>query len=436
MNIFLFHRDLRFHDNLALEELLDKSENIYLVFIFNKKQSESQKNEYFSKNAFDFMKKRLWALHKKYHINFFEAKNEVDVFKQLNISNKIERIYTNKDFTPFAQQRDLELKRFCEKENIEYQSNFNDYLLFKPGLIVSKENNYFKTFNPFYQLCLSKYYDVAKPKVKPRKIVPLSIKNEFSIELNEPSVHIDIPFLAPDVFRCIQKLKDYSTNRNILALENSTSKISAAIKFGVISIRELFWFINDHFQKLDNAFLRQTLWREFYYHHYILASSKGEYTFGHNIQKQFDSFPWIIDKKHPNFIKWKEANTGVPIIDAAMNELHQTGFMHNRARLIVASYLTKDLNIHWKLGEKHFAKHLIDYDPIINQESWQWVAGPGLDFRNAYRLFAVEIQAEKFDPKGLYCHKYLDNNYEIKKLDLKGMRKNFRERWNNWSQKN
>lgn len=433
MNIFLFHRDLRFHDNLALEALLEKSSEICFVFIFNKNQTDPKKNDYFSPKAFKFMKKRLWALNQKYHINFFEANSEIEVFEALQKQQSISRIYTNKDFTPFAKKRDLELKAFCEREDIEYNSSFNDYLLFNPGDIVSKDKNYFKTFNPFYQMCLAKYKDVPQPKVKKRKIITKKIQSPFSFDLKEQDFSTDLPFLAPNVFAEIKKIKDYNSSRNFLDIENSTSKISAAIKFGVISSRELFWFCVNYFNKLDNSFLRQVLWREFNYHHYILASQKGEYIFGNNIQRKFDSFPWIKDENDSNCQKWKSAQTGVSIVDAAMNQLHQTGFMHNRARLIVASYLTKDLNIHWKLGEKHFANHLIDYDPIVNQESWQWVAGPGLDFRNAYRLFAAEIQAEKFDPKGIYRNKYLPRDYEEQNIDLKQLRKKFRERWNVWS---
>ncbi|CAT05310.1 Deoxyribodipyrimidine photo-lyase [Mesomycoplasma conjunctivae] len=414
MNIFLFHRDIRVEDNLGLLNLVEETngENIFLFFIYNKKQLY-EKNEYFSQKAFDFLNNALINLSKKVNINLFYAENEIEVFEEILQANKIERIYINKDWSDFALARDKDLKQFCQKNNIIFKE-FNDYLLFRPGDILNNSNSFYKVFTPFYNNCVSKLVENLPTVKKTLHFYTQIYKNSKSCSFLQEFKYFQT-FFPNSIDQILEILKnnihDYAKNRNNLAIDSN--KISPAIRFGIISIRQLLLYVYQETKNINHELIRQLIWREFYYHFNFLASQTN-WNFGNPWNRKFYFLEY--NQADEKLKLWKEGKTGFPLIDAAIQELLQTGFMHNRARMVVASFLTKNLFIDWHEGEKFFAQHLIDYDPIINHHSWQWVAGCGVDAQLFTRIFNPILQQKKFDSNNYYISKFLPTNYQTKPI--------------------
>lgn len=424
IKVFLYHRDLRWQDNIGLNELLKKSNNIALLFIFTEQQI--QNNNWFSPRAFNYMLHCLRNLNQSIPLNFMIAKSEVTALTELIKNNIIECIYTNYDFTPFAQKRHLLTKKLLEKHHINYYA-FQDYLLFKPGAIrpQSKPHGFFQVFTPFWKQMLT-YNNLIKTPIYE------NIKNKNFIKLNNTLSFVDLPFkLEPvrlpsqrsEVLNQINNIAlTYKTDRDYFD-RPGTTLISAAIKFGVISMREAWFGAKKRFKETENSFSRQLAWREFFYHTTFLAQKNHVWKWGDNWRSKFNNLHWSTSKI--DFQKWCDGETGYALIDAAMNQLNQTGYMHNRGRLLVASFLTKNLMIHWSWGEKYFAQKLIDYDPIVNAMSWQWVAGCGLDAAPYFRIFNPERQQELWDPAGIYVKKYGSPNYVKPMIEWRSSRENY-----------
>lgn len=419
MNIFLLHRDLRFTDNLGLAQLVadTPNEKIALFFIFNKKQNQ-ENNRYFSATAFNYLLHALHQLDKQVTINFFESDSELEVFSEVLKTNKIKRIYTNKDWTNFALKRDAALAEFSNNNSIKFKS-FNDYLLFRPSQIKPINDNFYKVFTPFWNNVKKLLVKVPEPL---GEIIFQSqrVFNKFSIDLNTKKItplHFSVPLSFEEVKNVISHLDmDYATSRNNLTLE--AKPISPAIKFGIVSIRQALYWGYQRFHTYENTFIKQLIWREFFYHFSYLAQKNHKWIFGQNWNRKFDQFAYDNNKSH--FIAWKNGETGIQIIDAAMQQLNTTGYMHNRTRMLCASFLVKNLLVDWRWGELYFAQKLIDYDPIVNQMSWQWAAGCGVDAQPFVRIFNPELQSQKFDPQQIYVKRYLKRNIEIKPIiDLK-----------------
>ena len=407
-SLFLFHRDLRCIDNIGLHRLVQISHNIALLFIMTDEQTVN--NNWFNQHAFNYQNELLRELAHRFNINFIKAKDEQSALKKVFAQNTIKRVYTNYDFTPFAQQRHQKTSLLCKKFSVEYKA-FNDYLLLKPGTILNKNQHYFKVFTPFWKNVIQNSALIKQPAQTDLQAIQFQpLKGCWTWEqLNIPVTPSGYTINRQEAFEIIQKLPTkYEQWRNDLASPGG-SGLSSAIKFGLISIREVIDAAVKAFHAFDNPFIRQVVWREFYYHVSYLAMCNKEWNFGENWNRAFNNVTWCNDKKL--FHKWTAGKTGFLVVDAAMHQLNQTGFMHNRARLIVGSFLTKNLMFHWSWGEKYFAEKLVDYDPIVNQMSWQWVAGCGLDAAPYFRIFNPTLQQEKYDPNLIYCQKYLPANW-------------------------
>ncbi len=409
MNILLLHRDFRTKDNTALNRLIEKEKNIHIFFIFNRTQIEN--NTLFSYHAFHYMVNALKELNLKVKINFFKANSEVEVFQQI-ISDgiKIDRIYWNKDFTPFALKRSAKLEAFAKKNNIETNTP-NDYLLLDP--YNREEFVSAKMFTPFWKNMIEKMKTTI-PSVAPNiRFNSIDYSNNYSININEIklSKNKNFPITRKEIVDSINSVDKYYKEKRDMLFLDANSKIAPAIKFGVISIREIVQIVIKRHKSIDNDYLRQIIWREFFYQCHI---QKGRKRLEDNLLSRFDNFPW--NDNHEDFEAWCQGKTGFDIVDAAMNQLNTTGYMHNRARMITASFLTKNLLIDWRLGEKYFAKKLIDYDPIVNNMSWQWVAGTGFEVNPFFRIFNPHLQKKKFDPEGKYVKKWLIKDYNYKPI--------------------
>lgn len=401
-SIFIFRRDLRIQDNLALNKLIQMKTKIIPVFIFNPDQIYANNNAYFSNNCVQFMIESLKSLDREIHMNYFEGK-DLSVLDTLAKKYKLLHIAFNKDYTPFAIKRDAAIEQWCKQHNVNLITA-EDYTLFSMGSITNNSKKPYQVFTPFYKATLK--HTPAKPVTNKISAGIIKIVHHF----NKDRYYEDNPKIAVHGGRAnaLQRLKrpmnKYSKERDYPALD-STTKLSAYIKFGCISIREVY----HHYTKQNNkALVRELVWREFY--------ANIMYYFPHVLGKAFkskyDSVKWSNNEEW--FKKWCKGETGFPLVDAGMHQLNETGWMHNRVRMVVAMFLTKDLLIDWRWGEKYFATKLVDYDPCSNNGGWQWSASTGTDAQPYFRIFNPELQMKKYDRNLEYVKKW-NPNYKDKK---------------------
>jgi deoxyribodipyrimidine photo-lyase len=414
--IYLFRRDLRIFDNTALNTAIENSNNLIPLFIFNENQV-TNKNNFYNPNSIQFMLNSLTELNLEIPINFFYG-NQIKILKSLIISEKIDAIFQNYDYTPFARIRDKKIKELCTTLKIQFIQT-HDYLLNEPSKILKSDKTPYAMYTPYY-----------------RQAILIPVKQPQKINLNNTNIKTLKTSCGTQIFEKILKKENYNKNlllqggrKEALKLlthtqkltnfetsqnfpnEYGTSRLSSHLKFGTISPRETFHILENSLG-INNPINRQLHWRDFWT--YIQYHKPHVYTNPYNLK--YEKLEWIKNNKHYDL--WCQGKTGFPIVDAGMRELNKTGFMHNRVRMIVASFLTKDLHIDYKLGEKYFAQKLIDYDPAVNNGNWQWSASTGCDAQPYFRVFNPWLQQKKFDKNCEYIKKCIPElqNTEPKQL--------------------
>jgi deoxyribodipyrimidine photo-lyase len=413
MSIFIFRRDFRIIDNTAWNMALKNSTTIYPIFILTPEQLT--KNSYKSNNAVQFMIESLLELNKVVKINFCYGYID-DVLNNIIKNNKIDAVYTNTDYTPYSVKRETLISKICKHHNIKF-NYYHDITLFEPNTILNSSNQIYQKFTPFYNYCIKqKVRDISTNK---KHVLISKLKTKYSINANNinrfylENININIHGGRNNALNVLHnvfaKHKTYEKTRNTLHI--NTTNLSAYLKFGCISIREAYHYI---YKKLgrNNPLVRQLIWREFYYHLGYGFIDR----FGKSLKQKYDKIKW--KNNSTLFKKWKEGKTGYPIVDACMMQLNTTGFMHNRGRLIVSSFLIKNLLIDWRLGEKYFAQKLIDYDVLVNQGNWQWTSGSGADSQPFFRVFNPSLQSEKYDKDAIYIKKWLPQLKDIESKHL------------------
>ena len=416
-SIFIFRRDFRINDNTALIKSLKNSDTIYPIFIYTPAQIDDKKNSFKSSNAVQFMIESLQELKKEINITFFYG-NDIDILKELIDKYKINSIYTNTDYTPFSIKRDNNIEKLCKEQNIDFYKE-HDICLFEPGTIVADSSKMpFKKYTPFKNHCLKLKFrntekinknNLSKCKIIKNSKFLLKEKQEDTFYTFNSKIAVNGGRKnALKILSSIKNHKNYKIDRDYL--HKNTTFLSAYIKFGCVSIREVYHKFKEEFGA-NTPLIHQLLWRDFYYH---LGYGYLD-RFGKSFKPKYDNIKWINNKKE--FERWKKGNTGFPIVDACMKQLNETGYMHNRGRMIVASFLIKNLQIDWKWGEKYFAQSLVDYDVLVNQGNWQWVSGSGADSQQYIRIFNPWTQSFKFDKEGLYQQKWLkDSRKNVKEF--------------------
>lgn len=417
-SLFIFRRDLRLQDNSALISAIKNSKKTVLIFIFDPKQATT-KNKFFSKNAVQFMFQALDELKKEVSknggkLNFLVGEPDKIVAKVVS-HNNIEAVFCNRDYTPFSIKRDEKIKKACLKNKIKFMQ-LDDYLLTTPESVSTQSGTSYKIFTSFYkQASLQKVLLIQKTVFK-GKISNASLSGAvFLRDMHKKIVGKGNSKIAVDggraegqkIIRSLSGFKKYSQIKDFPSKQ--TTRLSAHLKFGTVSVREVFYSM---LKKLGpaNPLIRQLYWRDFFTH----VAYHSPFVFGQPFYKKYKKIKWINNRKKFNL--WCEGKTGFPIVDAGMRELNETGYMHNRVRMITASFLVKDLHIDWQWGEKYFATKLVDYDPAVNNGNWQWVASTGCDSQPYFRIFNPWLQQKKLDPKCEYIKKWLP---ELEGIDPK-----------------
>ncbi len=399
MVIFWFRRDLRLNDNAGLYHALKENKEVLPIFIFDKNILEklSAKDDArvsFLHNTISHLKKELQAIGSDLQV-FYDT--PLNVYKKLTVEYNIEKVYTNRDYEPYAQNRDKEIFDFLNTLNIPFIGK-KDHVIFEKNEVLKKDGKPYTVFTPYSKIWksqLTHYYNQSYPTEKYFNNFNQNSNTSELISLSAMGFEKS-KITAPEFNLSKEILNNYHKNRDIPALQG-TSKISVYLRFGLISIREMVQKALLH----NETWLNELIWRDFY--QMIL------FHFPHSVEKsfkpQYDNIPWENNETH--FEKWCEGKTGYPMVDAGMRELNATGFMHNRVRMVTASFLTKHLLIDWKWGERYFAEKLFDFDLASNIGGWQWAASSGCDAAPYFRVFNPSEQHRKFDPNDKYIKKWI-----------------------------
>lgn len=421
--LYIFRRDLRIKHNLAIYNALSECDKVLPIFIFTPEQIK--KNPYKSEHAIQFMIESLDDLKndlqdKNGDLFTFYGDYE-DIIKNLIKGNNIQNVYVNRDYTPYSKKRDNEIKKLCDSLNVTFKS-YNDVCLFEPQTITT-ENGMYKKFTPFYNECLKKIKSIDfVPSYSFKKGWCEKIENnKYSISLKDAYIKYITPNknnliqggreFAIKILNDIKEFKDYGKTRNLIYIP--TTQLSGYLKFGCISSKEMYKVLIEKGFSKSHDLIRQLVWRDFYIH---ILDAYPHVLKGKSFKPQYDMIKWENDTKL--FNAWKEGKTGFPIVDACMRQLNTVGYMHNRGRLIVASFLIKTLFIDWRKGEKYFAQQLIDYDPAANNGNWQWVAGSGVDSQPYFRIFNPWSQSEKHDKDAIYIKQWCPELTDVPAKDI------------------
>ena len=323
------------------------------------------------------------------------------VISQLFAQHKIAAVFVNRDYTPFSQQRDNEIAAICRDLGIRFNT-LPDALLIEPEQGLKCDHTPYKVFTAFYNH--ARQIPVALPKTF-EKCYLLKLTTECTVNQFEQFCDITMPIIPGGRQATLSLLNQISNHENYSQCRDypsndATTKLSAHLKFGTCSVREAYYAIVNQLGN-EHPLLRQLYWRDFFTH---LAFNFPR-IFGQAFLPKFGHLEW---DNYPNYFEaWCKGKTGFPIVDAGMRELNATGFMHNRVRMITASFLVKDLHIDWRWGERYFAQHLVDYDPCVNNGNWQWAASTGCDAQPYFRIFNPWKQQQKFDPDCGYIYRWI-----------------------------
>ena len=397
--IFWHRRDIRTTDNAGLYHALKSGLQVIPIFIFDKNILEKLANK--SDKRVNFIHEQISDLKLEYQklgTDLWVEYGEVnDIWKSLVKKFNIKKVFINHDYEPYANDRDAVIKQFLNNLSIDFLS-FKDQCIFEKEEVTKDDGKPYTVFTPYSRKWKAKLNDdYLKPYetekyfdalLKVETLQPLISLNEMGFEkvvVNYPSKQTTLAII-----------KNYSEQRNFPSIAG-TSKLGIHFRFGTISIREKA----KKTIGISEVFLNELIWRDFYMmilHHFPHIVKRA-------FRPEYDKINWI-NNEH-DFKSWCEGKTGYPIVDAGMRELNETGFMHNRVRMIVASFLTKHLLIDWRWGEAYFAQKLLDFDLSANNGGWQWAAGCGTDAAPYFRVFNPTLQAQKFDKENQYIKKWV-----------------------------
>ena len=403
VSLFWFRRDLRLEDNKALNAALNSGNIVLPLFIFDQeilnKLEVNDARVAFIHQCLESINRKLTAL--RSGLSVYTGRPS-DVFKKLLAEFDLEAVYTNADYEPYALKRDSEISDLLGKHNIPLRT-FKDQVIFEPNEVLKGDGQPYLVYTPYMKSWRAKLAETAITidsefkggNLIQRETFPWISLRELGFE--KSAITVQNADLSSSL------IDNYQANRNTPS-KSGTSRLGPHLRFGTVSIRKMVML---GLESKDDTFLKELVWREFFMQilfHFPHSSTQC-------FKPQYDRIEWRNNPEE--FQKWCEGQTGYPLVDAGMRELNATGFMHNRVRMLVGSFLCKHLLIDWRLGEAYFASKLLDYEMSSNVGNWQWVAGCGVDAAPYFRIFNPHTQIDKFDPKHLYIKKWVPELNEL-----------------------
>ncbi|RZL18683.1 MAG: deoxyribodipyrimidine photo-lyase [Pedobacter sp.] len=397
ISICWLRRDLRLEDNAALYHALKSNYPVLILFIFDKNILDKLPSRTDARVTFihQQLRKLQTKLEQKGSSLCIKHGSPQEIWPEILKEYNVKEVYTNHDYEPYARKRDDGLQEFLQSEGIKFHT-FKDQVIFEKNEIIKADGKPYTVFTPYYKLwlkTLSDFYIKSYPTDK-------YFKNLLQIQtLNLPTLK-QIGFeetsqTLPDL-NFESRLQNYAKERDYPA-RDATTHIGVHLRFGTVSIRKV---VQEAQKQKADKWLSELVWREFY----MMILWHFPHTANHAFKPAYDNIAWRNNEAE--FSAWCEGKTGYPLVDAGMRQLNETGFMHNRVRMVVASFLCKHLLIDWRWGEAYFAEKLLDYDQASNVGGWQWACGSGNDAAPYFRVFNPELQLKKFDPKMEYTLKW------------------------------
>ncbi len=400
VNLFWFRRDLRLEDNAALYHALKAGLPVVPMFIFDrvildKLEEKADRRVAFIHLALTHLQKQLLQLGSTIKVLYDFP---LEVFSSLLNEFDIQTVFANRDYEPYARERDASIYKLLSESETGF-TTYKDQVIFEKSEVVKDDQKPYTVFTPYsrkWKAALNDFYFKSYPTEKFfsnfLKQPPSSIPSLESMGFKK----VEEPFPSQETPESI--IDKYTQTRNFPGNPNATSRLGVHLRFGTISIRTLA----RNAQDLNQTFLNELIWRDFYQ---MILWHFPRVGLGKAFKPEYEHIEWRNNEAE--FKLWCEGKTGYPIVDAGMRELNETGFMHNRVRMIVASFLTKHLLIDWRWGEAYFAEKLLDFDLASNNGGWQWAAGSGVDAAPYFRIFNPHLQTEKFDKQYTYIKQWV-----------------------------
>ncbi len=407
ISIFWFRRDLRLDDNIGFLEALKGDFPVLPLFIFDTeildKLPKNDARVTFIYETLQEMQKELQDGHES-SIALFYGKPE-EVFKNLLKDYDVRKVYTNHDYEPYARERDKEIHKLLSEQEIEFVT-FKDQVIFEKDEIVKGDGDPYVVYTPYKNKWKENFDADEHLKIHytsqylnnliEHTRLPIVSLSEMGFETS--SIKVTEYTVTPTL------IQNYEDTRNYPAIENGTSRLGPHLRFGTVSVRKM---MKKAIAEKNEVFWSELIWREFFMQilwHYPHTATKS-------FKPKYDRIEWRNNEAE--FEKWKNGKTGYALVDAGMRELNTTGYMHNRVRMLVASFLCKHLLIDWRWGEAYFAEKLLDYDMSANVGNWQWAAGSGVDAAPYFRIFNPMTQVEKFDKQKEYINTWVPELQEL-----------------------
>jgi deoxyribodipyrimidine photo-lyase len=418
VSIFWFRRDLRLDDNVGFLEALKGDYPVLPLFIFDKdildKLPENDARVTFIFETLQEMRKELQDDYDSSLAMFHDTPEKV--FKSLVKDYQVQEVFTNRDYEPYAKERDTSIKELLSKNDISFNT-YKDQVIFEKDEVVKKDGDPYLVYTPYKNTWKENFKDHTLKIHYTSQHLDNTVKNTRlpNVSLSEMGFKkSSISFPEYDTSPTL--IENYNDTRNFPA-KDGTSNLSPHLRFGTVGIRKIYKKAID---AKDETFWNELIWREFFMQ--ILYHFPE--TVNNAFKKKYDRIEWRNNEDE--FEKWKTGTTGYPLVDAGMRQLNETGLMHNRVRMVVGSFLCKHLLIDWRWGEAYFAEKLLDYEMSSNVGNWQWVAGSGVDAAPYFRIFNPTTQIDKFDKNKTYINhwvkEYNTDKYPEKMVDHKEAR--------------
>lgn len=406
VSVFWFRRDLRLDDNVGFLKALKSGLPVLPIFIFDTDiLSKVHKNDARVSFVHETLQKMRNELVTNYNssLTFYHG-NPISIFNELHLQYDIQSVYTNHDYEPYAIKRDASIEKYLSNKNISFYT-YKDQVIFEKNDVVKDDGKPYVVYTPFKNKWKGKfnadYLSANDTRAYFKNLIQDTDLPHISLlEMGFEQSKIKVP----DYTVTPHLINNYEATRDFPAIEKGTSRLGPHLRFGTVSVRQM---MKKAIAEENQIFWNELIWREFF----MQIVWHFPHTVNQSFRPKYDRIEWRNNEAE--FEKWKNGQTGYALVDAGMRELNSTGFMHNRVRMLVASFLCKHLLIDWRWGEAYFAEKLLDYDLSANVGNWQWAAGSGVDAAPYFRIFNPMTQIEKFDKQKEYIAKWVPELQEL-----------------------